>query len=123
MASFARNNLISAQRTTQQDVFVTNVDNVRGIRVVLDVTNLHSVTPVLTVSIAEFDDASGKYITLLTGGAVATVSTNVYSIHPDLTASANLIAKDIIHRGKIRIRVAVADADACTYSLGIHELP
>lgn len=120
--SFARSNLPSDSRTTAQAVTVDNIE-ARGIRVTLVVTSLNAVTPVLTVTIAEYDPASQTYLTLLTGAAISTVSSNVYSVHPDLTAAANLVAKDIIRRGRIRVSVAVGDADACTYSLGLAELP
>lgn len=111
-------NLVSASRTTTQTINVDNLE-ARGIRVILDTTVVPGAAPSNVVTISQYDPASGKYIVLLTGAAVTGVGTVVYSIHPDLTASANLIAKDIIARGRIQIKLTVGNANPATYSLGI----
>lgn len=111
-------NLVSASRTTTQTINVDNLE-ARGIRVILDTTVVPGAAPSNVVTISQYDPASGKYIVLLTGVAVATVSTVTYSIHPDITAVANLAVKDLIPRGRIQIKVTCGNANAATYSLGI----
>lgn len=103
-------------RTTAQAVEFTNYSG-KAVHVVLDVTAI-AATPVLTLTIEGKDEVSGKFYTLLAGAAVSTVSTNVYRVGPGLTAAANLVANDFVPRAG-RIRVAVADADSATYSVGI----
>ena len=120
MVSPARSNLASAIRTTTQTVSVTN-SGARGIRVVLD-TTLNAAGS-LVVTIDYFDPASGKYINLLTGAAVITAVTNVYSIHPDLIAVANVTVANVTPIGTIRILVTAGNANAVTYSLGVAFLP
>jgi hypothetical protein len=88
----------------------------RGMHVVVDVTAV-TATPGLTVTIQGKDEVSGKYYTLLAGLAITTVSTTIYKIFPGSAVSANVSANDIIPH-TFRVSVAVADADAATYSIG-----
>lgn len=88
----------------------------REIDVVLDVTAVDA-TPSLVLTIDYLDAASGKYVNLLTGAAVTTVSTNRYRVHPNIAAVANSIAQAQLPR-TFRIVVTAADADSATYSVG-----
>jgi len=101
--------------TTQTQSDQTNV-NARGLRVVLDMTDV-TASPSVTLEIDAKDVASGKYVSLLTGSAVVTVSTNVYLIHPSLTAAANSIAQNILPR-TWRIKATANNSNAGVYSVG-----
>jgi len=110
--------LPSASRTTAQ-TFTINVARAKAIRVYLDLTNLNAVTPGLTVTIDAWDSVSNKFVNLLTGAAITTVSTNMYTVGIGVTAVANGAANAYLG-DFVRVAVAVADADAATYSLTAH---
>ena len=107
--------LSSAARTTTQ----TSADqlnyNARGIDIVVDVTSVG--TGSITMTLNYKDPASGKYITLLSGAAITTNSTNVYRLYPGLTASANATANDILPR-TFQIVITANNANPVTYSVG-----
>ena len=109
-----------AQTTTQTQADQTN-NTAKGIKVVLDMTNVAS-SPSVTLEIDGKDAASGKYYSILTGAAVTTVSTNVYTVYPGLTASANAVANDILPH-TWRIKVTANNANSGTYSVGASLLP
>lgn len=108
--------LASASRTTTQNVTFTNY-NSKGCHVVLDMTDV-TAGPSVTLSIEGQDSVSAKFYTILAGAAVTTVSTNVYKVHPALTAAANAVANDILPRS-CRITVTANNANAGTYSVGL----
>lgn len=107
--------LASGSRTTTQTVTLTNYNN-RTLDVVLDMTNV-AAGPSVTVTIDYQDGASSKWINLLTGAAITTVSTNRYRVGPHLAAVANSVAQDYLMR-LLRIVVTANNANAGTYSLG-----
>lgn len=85
--------------------------------VVLDVTaNTAGNTATLTVS--GVDRAGNKLWTIL-ASAAKTVSTTVLRVSPNITASANLIAQDVLP-SEIQIDVANSDTASITYSVGVH---
>lgn len=113
--------LASASRTTTQtSADLTNATG-RGIVVTLDMTVV-TAGPSVTLSIKYKDPASGKYIALLTGAAVTTVSTNVYRIYPGLTPVANATVSDVLPR-TFQIVVTANNANAGTYSVGYNLIP
>lgn len=71
----------------------------------------------VTLDIQGKDPVSGKYYSILTGAAVTTNSTNVYKIHPGLTAAANAVANDMLPR-TYRVVVTANNANSATYSVG-----
>ena len=105
----------SAVRTTTQTSEGISAYNGVGVVVVLDVTNVN--TSSLVLKIQRKDPASGKYIDVLTSGAVTTVSTNTYKVYPGLTAATNLTVNDII-TGTFRVVVTHGNANNTTYSVG-----
>lgn len=116
LSNVAGTALVSAARTaTVSSADITNLGG-EGITVVLDVT-ASAATPSITLKIEGKDDLSGKYYTILESAAVTGTSTNVYRVHPMLTAAANLIAKDIMPK-TFRITMTHSDADSITYSVG-----
>lgn len=85
-----------AATATQTGADQTNY-NSRGVVVVLDATAVNAVGS-FTLSIQGKDAASGKYFTLLTGAAVSTVSTNVYTLYPGVTVAANAAVSNVLPR-------------------------
>ena len=108
--------LASAARTTTQ----TSADyyNYGGRAVIVTLVTTVIGTGSVTVSIQGKDSASGTYVTLLTGAAVVTNTTNKYIVSPDLTAVANSIAKDHL-TPLFRVVVTANNANSATYSVGL----
>lgn len=107
--------LASAARTTTQtsaDIFTRAF---KYLRVVMDTTVIGTGSVTLTINTK--DPASGKYILLLSGVAVATVRTDTYNVGPTLVAAANVTATAQL--GNIIQIVATANnANSQTYSVG-----
>lgn len=108
--------LASAARTTTQTVADQTNYNHRGIIVTLDVTNV-AASPSITLEIDMKDPVSGKYIALLTGAAVTTAVTNVYTVYPGAPATSNVSANSPLPR-TWRVKVTANNANSCTYSVG-----
>ena len=87
----------------------------RGCHIIIDVTE-DPASASITPTIQGFDTVSGKYYTLLTGLAITAVGTTILKIYPGLSASANVIANDILP-SNFRISMAVAGGDSMTYSV------
>jgi hypothetical protein len=110
----------AARTTTQTQGDQTTPTGIRGIRVVLDMTTAG--TGSVTLEIDGKDSLSGKYYALLTGAAVTTDSTNVYTVYPSNTVAANVSASTALP--KIwRVKVTANNANSATYSVGACLLP
>jgi hypothetical protein len=110
----------AARTTTQTQADQTNYPGYTGIRVVVDTTAF--VAGSVTVQIQAKDEVSGKYHTLLTGAAIVSVSTNVYTIFPGAPATANVSANTQLGP-KWRILATANNANTQTYSIGYELLP
>jgi hypothetical protein len=84
---------------------------------VIDCTSITS-TPSVVFTIEGKDPASGKYHTILVSAAIVATGTTVLRVHPDLTAAANTVAKDMVP-AVWRIKAVAADTDSITYSVGV----
>lgn len=100
--------------TTQTGTDQNNI-NARGLIVVLDMTNVG--TGSVTLTIQGKDNASGKYYTLLVGAAVASNSTNVYTVYPGAPATANVSANSPLPK-TWRVLATANNANATTYTVG-----
>jgi len=107
--------LASAARTTTQTQADQTNYNHRGIMAVLDMTTVG--TGSVTLEIDAKDPVSGKYIALLTGAAVVSNSTNIYTVYPGNTVTANVSASTVLPR-TWRIKVTANNANSATYSVG-----
>jgi len=108
----------SAARTATPTAFQTAVPRgCKGIRVVLDATAV-TATPAVTTTIDALDSVSGKWVNLLTSAAVATVTTNPYTVALGATVAANVSASAPLG-DQIRITCTHGDADSITYSVGL----
>lgn len=103
-----------ARTTTQTSSDLTNY-NSKGLKVVLDMTNVG--TGNVTLTINGKDSISGKYYPILTGAAVSTNSTNVYTVYPGVTVAANAAVSDVIPR-TYQVVVTANNANSATYSVG-----
>lgn len=70
----------------------------------------------VTFTIQGLDPADDAVWTILESTAIAAVGTTVLRVHPSLTASNNLIAKDALPQG-VRINCNHVDGDSLTYSV------
>jgi len=100
--------------------YLTNIPRFTGAHILLDVT-LDPSTAEVNLEMEGYDFGSDSWYTLLTGAAVNSVSFNIYKIHPDFTAAANLVAKEGIPY-LWRVRVVHVDVESLTYSLGVNYL-
>jgi hypothetical protein len=87
----------------------------KGIHIILDVTAV--AISDIKMKIEGKDSVSGKYYTILESASVTTAVTNVYKVHPSLTASINLVANDFVPK-IFRITMTHANVNATTYSVG-----
>lgn len=108
--------LASASRTTTQVSADIPTYNFKALTVILDMTVV-AASPSVTVTINGKDPASGKYYLLLSGAAVLTAVTNVYSVGPGIAASANVSVSSFLP-AIIQIVVTANNANAGTYSVG-----
>lgn len=113
--------LPSAARTAALNTDDQSSAGHRGMIMVIDAT-AEVDTASVTFTIQGKDGLSGKYFTILASAAVTAVGTTVLRVYPGLTASANLIASDVLP-ATWRLAVTVADADALTYSVGVYLVP
>lgn len=74
-----------------------------------------SATPSVVVTITGADPFGASW-TILASAAITGVSTTVLRVHPELTAAANTIAKDMLPQA-ITLTATHADADSITYSI------
>jgi len=107
--------LASAARTADVTSQQFHVGQARGLIVIIDVTAI-AATPSVVFNVRGFDPISGKSYLLLASAAIVAVSTVVLRIHPELTAAANLIAKDLCPN-IVEVFADHIDADSITYSV------
>lgn len=105
--------LASGARTTTQTGADTTNYNGRGVKVVLDTTSVGTGSVTLKI---QGKDANNVYYDMLTGTAVTTVSTVVYTLYPGATAAANLTVNDVLPR-TWRVVVTANNANTQTYSV------
>lgn len=120
MANRSRTIFASAARTATHNSDDIPNPHARGLVVTIDVTAI-TATPSVVFKIQAKDDASGKYRDVLESAAITGTGTTVLRVHPSLTASANVTAKDVVG-ATYRVLATHADADSITYSVGAEEL-
>lgn len=88
----------------------------RSAVVTIDITAISASTAVFTVQ--GKDEISGKYYTILASSALNATGTTVLRIDPSLTASANLIAADIMPKFW-RVIFTSGGAQSVTATVGV----
>jgi hypothetical protein len=108
----------SAARTATPTAIEVNTRRFKTMVVVLDAT-VHAVSAALTVALARKDNASGKYIDILTSASITTVSTNTIRIGLALPATANVSANEPLPN-VVRVTVTHGNANSVTYTVSAH---
>lgn len=106
----------SAARTATPDTVELEVAGYRGLHLVIDCTD-SAATPSVVFTIQGIDRVSAKAYTILASAAITGAGTTVLRVGPGLTASANVVANDVLPP-VIRILATHADTDSITYSVG-----
>lgn len=101
--------------TTNSSTF-TNYDS-RGGHFVIDVTAVPGGGDTVTPKIEGADPASGKYYDILVGVPIAATGTSVLKVHPDIAASLNTQAKDVLPT-TWRVTLTHSANTNFTYSVG-----
>jgi len=91
----------------------------RGIKAVVRITANAANT--VTLNIYGVDAFGNKYL-LLASAALSALATTVYTVHPALTVSANVIANDVLP-AKFEVDTVLGNANAVTYSVSYDLLP
>lgn len=105
-----------ARTATENSRDFRNPDGIGAI-VTIDCTAITS-SPSVVFTLQGKDPASGKYYTILASAAIVGTGTTTMRVHPDLTAAANTVAKDMMP-AVWRIIATAADSDSITYSVGV----
>lgn len=108
----------SAARTATPTAVEINTSRAKALRIVVDATAVTS-TPSVVVTIDGKDNTSGKYYNILTGVAIATVSTNVLTIALGATVAANASASAPLP-DVVRVTFTHGNANSITYSASAH---
>jgi len=109
---------ISAARTATPTAVEVNTRRFRSMVIVLDATAITS-TPSVTIALDRKDNASGKYINILTSAAIATVSTNTIRIGLGLPVTANVSANEPLPN-VVRVTITHGNANSITYTVSAH---
>jgi len=96
----------SAARTATPAAVILQPRSYNRLRLVVDVTAVTS-TPSVVVTVEVFDTASGKWVTVLTSAAIATVSTNALALVEGIA-------------GQVRVTATHGNANSITYTIGAH---
>lgn len=112
--------LASAARTATPTVDNYKIGGgpISAAEIIIDCTAA-SATPSVVFTFQGWDSVSGKKWTILASAAITGTGTTILRVAPELTASANLIAKDVVPNG-FSFTVVHADSDSITYSLSVH---
>lgn len=87
----------------------------RGVKIFTNVTAISGAGASITVTIQGKDPVSGSYFNILSGTAISAVGTQLLTVYPGLTASANSIASDLVPRTwRISYTLATNTTISCT---------
>jgi hypothetical protein len=98
----------------------------RGVQLVLDITaeTAGGSTHTIVVTIQGKDPTSGKYYTLLQGASKTATGTTLMTVHPGVTASANVAAAFALPRTwRVLVTHTADGASDMTYSIGADLIP
>lgn len=109
---------VARTATPTVDQFLLEHGSPTGLIVVIDCTAI-AATPSVVFTLQGYDPVSTKVWTLLASVAIVATGTTILRVSPQLTASANLIAKDIVPDA-FTMTAVHADADSITYSVSVH---
>jgi hypothetical protein len=113
--------LASAARTTTQTMDIVNSHHFPGAIFTIDVTAVVA-TPSLVPSLQYYDTGSAGYITVHTFTAIEPVGAATYFLVVHPTASLITVSTESLNfvlPRPLRFLITPADADSCTYSVGL----
>lgn len=113
--------LPSVARTATLSTAVQSSEGASGVKVTVDLTVL-AATETVTPKIEFQDPASLKWVTLLTGAAIAATSTVTYTVYPGVTVAANVAVSDCLP-ATWRVTLTHSSTGAHTYTVGVNLLP
>lgn len=105
-----------ALATTYASPDFVNDEGAVGLVVVINISAVTS-TPSIVFTIQGKDPSSNTYYDILSSAALAAAAQTVLRVHPDLTAAANTIAKDMLPR-VWRIKAVHGNTNSATYTVG-----
>jgi hypothetical protein len=108
----------SAARTAtpvMSPLYFNNADN-NSLTLVIDVTAV-TATPSTVFSIVGWDSTTQKSWLILASAAVVGTGTVVLRVHPEGTAAANLVARDVLPT-QWGVTAVHGNANSMTYSIG-----
>jgi chemotaxis response regulator CheB len=108
----------AARIATPDAVVLHNVNGSSQLILVMEAT-AETATASVVITIQGYDPATGVTWDILAAAALDAVGNRVLRVSPHLTASANLIAKDIVP-AYLRFTAVHADADSLTYQVTAH---
>ena len=95
----------------------------RGVRATVVIADKTGTIDVV-VTIRRYDRASGTYIDMLSSVSLTADGTTTYTVHPDLTASNNVIAKDFIgEEFDVKLVSGTGSTPVFNCTVGIELLP
>lgn len=95
----------------------------RGVRATI-VISAKSGTIDAVFTIRRYDRASDTYIDMLSSSSLTATGTTTLTVHPDLTGSANAIAKDFIgEEFDVKLVSGTGSTPAFTATVGVELLP
>lgn len=106
--------MASAARTATSTV--SFVSGSLGCLLFINVT-ASAATPSVVFTLQGVDPGSDVAYTILASAAITGAGQTILRVHPELTAAANTIAKDMLPQG-LKLVATHADADSITYSVG-----
>lgn len=108
----------SVARTASPTAVEVNTRRTKTLVVVLDAT-VHATSAALTITVDRKDNASGKYINILTSASITTVSTNTIRVALGAPVTANVSANEPLPN-TLRIGVTHGNANPVTYTVSAH---
>jgi hypothetical protein len=94
----------------------------KGVKLYINISSLGGGLPTMTVSLQNFDSASGTWNTLLASTALAAAAMTTMTVYPGLLASANVIGSDFITDQWRLSSTVVAATGSITATIGAHLL-
>lgn len=88
---------LSAASANGQSADQLNVSG-RGVKILTNITAISGAGATLTVLVQVKDPVSGVYTTALTGTGITTTTSQLLTVYPGITATANVSASDVIPR-------------------------
>ncbi len=98
-----------------------NSDGHRGLHLVIDATAA-AATPSVVFTIQGYSGLGDDYYTILASAAITGTGTTILRVYPGLTASANVVANDVLPM-QWRVIATHGDADSLTYSVNALLIP